>query len=135
MRGPRSYALTCFYGNAPYAALFRDAQLLLILFSVIVDTLISKMLVRSIKRKLDKIKGDKFVPIIPLPVIVEDNLDGCMMRVIKLEERILGCLVPDEDREHLDVWDEREDRDRKMEEATSEINHLEKGPSQAGKMK
>ena len=133
VRGPRSYALTCFYGNAPYAALFRDAQLLLILFSVIVDTLISKMLVRSIKRKLDKIKGDKFVPIIPLPVIVEDNLDGCMMRVIKLEERILGCLVPDEDREHLDVWDEREDRDRKMEEATSEINHLEKDPAKASK--
>ena len=132
VRGPRSYALTCFYGNAPYAALFRDAQLLLIVFSVIVDTLISKMLVRSIKRKLDKIKGDKFVPIIPLPEIVENNLDGCIMRVIKLEEKILGWLVAEEDRQHLN---EREERDREMEEATSEINHLEKDPVKANKTK
>jgi len=132
VRGPRSYALTCFYGNAPYAALFRDAQLLLIVFSVIVDTLISKMLVRSIKRKLDKIKGDKFVPIIPLPEIVENNLDGCIMRVIKLEEKILGWLVADEDRQHLN---ERDERDLEMEEATSEINHLEKDPVKANKTK
>jgi len=132
VRGPRSYALTCFYGNAPYAALFRDAQLLLIVFSVIVDTLISKMLVRSIKRKLDKIKGDKFVPIIPLPEIVENNLDDCIMRVIKLEEKILGWLVADEDRQHLN---ERDERDREMEEATSEINHLEKDPVKANKTK
>jgi len=132
VRGPRSYALTCFYGNAPYAALFRDAQLLLIVFSVIVDTLISKMLVRSIKRKLDKIKGDKFVPIIPLPEIVENNLDGCIMRVIKLEEKILGWLVAEEDRQHLN---EREERDLEMEEATSEINHLEKDPVKANKTK
>ena len=132
VRGPRSYALTCFYGNAPYAALFRDAQLLLIVFSVIVDTLISKMLVRSIKRKLDKIKGDKFVPIIPLPEIVENNLDGCIMRVIKFEEKVLGWLVADEDRQHLN---ERDERDREMEEAMSEINHLEKDPFKANKTK
>jgi len=125
VRGPRSYALTCFYGNAPFGALFRDAQLLLIVFSVIVDTLIAKMIVRSIKRKLDKIKGDKFVPIIPLPVIIENNLDGCMMRVIRMEERILGCLVADDEGLH---FGKRDQRDTEMEEATSEINHLEKDP-------
>ena len=125
VRGPRSYALTCFYGNAPYALLFRDAQLLLIVFSVIVDTLISKMIVRSIRRKLDKIKGDKFVPIIPLPVIIEDNLDGCMTRIIKLEGTVLGCLLSDEDGSHFDTRDER---DREMEEATNKINDLEKDP-------
>ena len=124
VRGPRSYALTCFYGNAPYGNLFRDTQLLLIVFSSLVDTLISKMLVRSIRRKLNKIEGDKFVPIIPLPVMVEEGCDGCMAKLIQLEERILGWLVLD--REEVSNWDLRDERDREIEEVTSQINHLEK---------
>ena len=123
VRGPRSYALTCFYGNAPYAHLFRDAQLLLIVFSSLVDNLISKMLVRRIRRKLVKIEGDKFVPIIPLPLMVEEGCNGCMAKIIQLEEKILGWLVVD--REEVSNWDIRDERTREIEEATSQINHLE----------
>ena len=56
--------------------------------------------------------------------MVEEGCDGCMAKLIQLEERILGWLVLD--REEVSNWDLRDERDREIEEVTSQINHLEK---------
>jgi len=92
VRGPRSYFMIVLYENAPFSKLFHQTQLHLIVFSVIVDTLISKLLVRSIRRKLESRK-DKHVTMIPLPHEWEETVDGCMNSLVKLEEKFQAFLV------------------------------------------
>jgi len=106
VRGPRSYFMIVMYENAPWSQTFHHTQLHLIVFSVIVDTLISKLLVRSIRKKLESRK-DKHVTMIPLPHEWEESVAGCMDSLLKLEERFKTFLITkDEETTDKDTHEE-----------------------------
>ena len=92
VKGPRTYGSMLNYQNAPFSYLFLDTQVHLIVFSVLVDTLINKVLVRSIKKKIVGLK-DKHVTMIPLPSGVEDRIASCMDSLVHLELKIQKLLV------------------------------------------
>ena len=112
VRGPRSYGLVIEYHNAPFTELFVETQLHLIVFSVLVDTLITKALLRSIRRKILKLK-DKHVTMIPLPSGVEHHIDTCMEKLIAFEMKFQRFLVSSKE-ELAEETRLRRDHDREV---------------------
>ena len=120
VRGPRSFAMVVDYNNAPYSVLFKSTQLHLIVFSVVVDTLITKLIIRSIRKKLEKLK-DKHVTVIPLPDMVETKVDGCMNWLLGIEAKFQKFLVSNKDELKEEV---REAREKAREEAIEELDKM-----------
>ena len=113
VRGPYSFGMILQYDNAPFSSTFKDAQVFLIIWSIIFDYMISKIIIRNIRDRLEQLQ-EKHIEdneIFPWPEVVEENVDDIMSCVFTLEHKLYSYVVTNKEELNEETRKKRE-RDR-----------------------
>ena len=119
VKGAKSFALIASYRNAPFGEMFIRAINFMIVFSVLVDFLISKFIARSLRKRLEAREDVNHIPV--FPDVMETKVDWFTSLLIDLETKFYSCLVID-DYFHKDEVREKREHDR--EEANKLIDEI-----------
>ena len=127
VRGPRNLDMIIHYNNSPFTLIFQQSQKVLIVWSIFFDTLVTMMLVRSIKKEVDKLDHDEVKDLatdelFPWPKFCVVDCHRLMDFLFGIEKKVHNVVVA---REEELTEETREQRERDREKAFKEIDELD----------